>query len=190
MVGTTLLFSQAFIEGVRAFGFIVTPDEADDFMHLWRYNGWVIGVEPELLPVNEARAGQLADLIATTQGEPDEDARSLVHAFVESPRVTAGQDQDAQRQAERHVALGYGFTRSLLGDAMADALQVPRTSARFVLPGIRAVLGRMERVGRRVPGYDARLIRAGHGYWRQAIELGLAGRAARFMPPTRLEGLR
>ncbi len=190
MVATTLLFSQSFIEGVRAFGFIVTPAEADDFLHLWRYNGWVIGVEPELLPVNEDRATQLSDLIAMTQGDPDDDARALVHAFIESPRVTAGRGEDAQRQAARHVAIGYGFARSLLGDAMADALELPRTGTRFVLPSVRAVLGRMERVGRHVPGYDAKLIRTGHVYWQRAIDLGLAGKAAQFMPPARLEGQR
>lgn len=189
MVATTLLFSQAFLEGVRMFGFAVTAAEADDFLHLWRYNGWVIGVEPELLPTNEAQATRLADLIELTQGKPDDDARALVHSFVESPLHTAAADPKARAMAERQVTLGYGFTRSLLGDIMADDLALPRNAARYIVPGVRKVLGRMEHVGRRVPGYDARLIRAGHQYWNRTIELGLAGRMAQFMPPAELEGL-
>lgn len=190
MVGTTMLFSQAFLDGVRAVGFIVTPQEADDFIHLWRYNGWLIGVEPELLPTSEASAVRLSELIEMTQGEPDDDARMLVHSFIESPRYTADEDDPrAQALARRHIALGFGFTRSLLGEEMADALELPRTQTRLVLPGIRKVLSRMERIGRRVPGYDRRLAQAGRRYWNQAIELGLAGRVAQFMPPTRLDGL-
>lgn len=191
MVGTTMLFSLAFLEGVRAFGFIFTPQEVDDFLHLWRYNGWLIGVEPELLPTSEASAARLSDLIAMTQGQPDDDARMLVRSFIESPSYTVAEDDPkAQATARRHVALGFGFARSLLGEEMADALHLPRTPARFVLPGIHRVLSRVERVGRRVPGYDRRLAQAGRGYWQQTIELGLAGRMASFMPPTQLEGLR
>ena len=191
MVGTTLLFSHAFLEGVRAFGFVVTPDEADDFLHLWRYNGWLIGVEPELLPTSESSADRISGLIAMTQGQPDDDARMLVRSFIESPRFTADeQDPKARALARRHVALGFGFTRALLGEEMADALHLPRTPARLVLPGIHKVLSRLERVGRRVPGYDRKLAQSGRHYWEQAIELGLAGRIAQFMPPTRLEGLR
>ncbi|MGH1343633.1 MAG: oxygenase MpaB family protein [Nannocystales bacterium] len=191
MVGTTMLFSLAFLEGVRAFGFRFTAQEVDDFLHLWRYNGWLIGVEPELLPTNEAAAARISDLIAMTQGQPDDDARMLVRSFIESPSYAAAEDNPkAQALARRHVALGFGFTRSLLGDEMADALELPRTATRLVLPGIRKVLSRVDRVGRHLPGYDRQLARAGRRYWQQTIELGLAGRLAQFMPPAQLDGLR
>ncbi|MCR9162951.1 MAG: oxygenase MpaB family protein [Nannocystaceae bacterium] len=189
MAATTMLFSQAYLDGIRAFGFALTPTEVDDFLHLWRYNGWVIGVEPELLPISEDQAHRLADLVACTQGPPDDDARMLVRSFVESPLSAAGDDPKARALARRHVALGYGFTRSLLGEAMADALELPRTATRFVVPGMRQVVGRMESLGRRIPGYDAKLIRAGRRYWDRTIELALAGRIAQFMPPAELEGL-
>ncbi len=190
MVGTTLLFSLAFLDGVRAFGFRVTPREVDDFLHLWRYNGYLIGVEPELLPTDERRARRMAECIELTQGDPDDDARALVQALVESPLASvADGDAKARAAAKRQVAIGYGLTRSLLGDTMADKLQLPRTSARFVLPAIRRVVARVERVGRRSPAYDARCVAAGQQYWHRAIEMGLAGKPARFMPPTALEGL-
>lgn len=189
MVATTILFSQAYLEGIRAFGFAPTPAEAEDFLHLWRYNGWIIGVEPELLPSSEAQALRLADLISCTQGPPDDDARMLVRSFVESPMNVAGDDPKSRTIARRQVALGYGFTRRLLGDAMADALELPRTPTRFILPGVRPLLESMERLGRRVPGYDDTLIQAGRRYWDTTIELALAGRIAQFMPPAELEGL-
>ena len=189
MAGTTLLFSHAFVQGVRAFGFDVTPAEANDYLHLWRYNGYLIGVEPELLVDAEAHAERMADVIALTQGEPDDDARMLVHALVKSPLYTAGDDPDATRMAQRQVSLGYGFTRTLLGNAMADKLDLPKDAARFVLPAVRRLLSRAERVGRRVPGYDARMVSAGRSYWKTAIEMGLEGKPANFMPPMRLDGI-
>jgi len=190
MVGTTMLFSLAFLDGVRAFGFSFTPQEVDDFLHLWRYNGWLIGVEPELLPTSEAAAARISDLIAITQGQPDDDARMLVRSFIESPSyAVAENDPRAQATARRHVALGFGFARALLGEDMANALDLPRTPARFALPGIHRILSRVERVGRRLPGYDKKLAQAGRGYWQQTIELGLAGRMAQFMPPAQLQGL-
>ena len=76
-----------------------------------------------------------------------------------------------------------------LGDTMADDLGLPRNAARFIVPSAREGVSRMERVGRRVPGYDARLVRSGRRYWDRTIELGLAGRMAQFMPPMQLEGL-
>ncbi|MEM6292027.1 MAG: oxygenase MpaB family protein [Myxococcota bacterium] len=189
MAGTTLLFSHAFVQGVRAFGFDITPAEADDYLHLWRYNGYLIGVEHELLVHNEGQAERMADVIEMTQGQPDDDARMLVHALVKSPLYTAGDDPDAKRMAQRQVALGYGFTRTLLGDAMADDLKLPKDAARFVLPAVRRLLSRAERLGRRVPGYDARMVSAGRRYWKNAIELGLEGKPAQFMPPIRLDGI-
>lgn len=189
MVGTTLLFSLAFTEGVRAFGFEVTDEEVDDFLHLWRYNGYVIGIEPELLPATVAEGARIAEVIQMTQGDPDDDSRALVHALVHSPLYAAGDDADAVKVAHRQVALGYGFTRVLLGDSKADELDLPRDSTRFVLPAVARALRPIERVGRRVPGYDAKLIRAGHTYWEQAIALGLAGKSAEFIPPAMLAGL-
>ena len=45
MLATVILFSAALIEGLRQLGYGVTPDEAEDVIHLWRYAGRVMGVE-------------------------------------------------------------------------------------------------------------------------------------------------
>lgn len=186
MAATTLLFSLSFLDGVRACGFQITEQEAADYLHLWRYNGYVIGVEPELLCASEAQARRMSECIELTQHDPDADARSLVDALVESPLHQAGSDPEAQAMARRQVWLGYGFTRTLLGETMADKLDLPRTAARFVLPNVARVVSRIERIGRRIPGYDIRLTRLGQAYWATAIDQGLQGKRATFTPPARL----
>lgn len=41
MAATTLLFSLVVLEGLRRFGFALEPEEAERYMHLWRYVGFV-----------------------------------------------------------------------------------------------------------------------------------------------------
>lgn len=193
MAGTTLLFSGAFVEGVRQFGFEVDRREAEDYLMLWRLNGWLIGVEPALLPNDEREAMRLAEVIRITQADPDDDARKLVHAMIRSPLQTAPDDAKAQAMAARQVRLGWGFARAMLGEDMADKLELPKTPARHVVPAMAKVISRAEAVANKHASSRAAWrrawTRAGHRYWKMAIEQGLAGRPASFVPPTNLEGL-
>lgn len=185
MVGTQLLFSIAVLEGLRTFGFRITSDEAESYMHLWRYVSRIIGVDPELSVSSELEARLLADLIAMTQEPPDEDSRALVRALLDSPQTVA-KTPEARRRAERGTRIGEGLVRGLLGDAMADSLGVPRTSWRHVMEIGRAMTRATELARETVPGARAALIDSGHRYWERVVEIGLAGATAEFRPPERL----
>jgi hypothetical protein len=187
MLGTSLLFSQSFLEGVRQFGFTVTRQQADDYLHLWRYSGYLIGVAPELLPVTEPDADELADLILLTQGEPDEDSKTLVDALVHAPEVVAETDAD-RRRAKYQVALGYGLCRSLLGREIADKLDLPNTPWRRVVPTVAKVIAGLEPLRRLVPRVDRAYIRAGERYWDETVTVGLGGVPAAFKAPNVLRG--
>ncbi len=63
MAATILLFSLVFMVGVRKLGLETDPEEADSFMHLWRYGGHLMGVDPEILPTSEFDGWGLAQLI-------------------------------------------------------------------------------------------------------------------------------
>lgn len=176
MVATSLLFSIVFLDGIRAFGFPVTAQEAEDYIHLWRYSGWLMGVRDDLLPKSEPEARRMMSLIELTQGPPDEDARALARALLESPRRT----MPNPRQAEFHVSLGTGMCRALLGDELADGLGLNRNAWRFVVPTVR--------LARRVlPSLPPKLQEAmGKRYWKRNVETGLAGAPAAFQLPARL----
>ena len=187
MLGTSLLFSQSFIEGVRQFGFAVSRREADDYLHLWRYSGHIIGVTPELLPVSEPDADVLADLILMTQGEPDDDSKALVEALVRSPEG-APDSAEHPRRVQRQVALGYGFCRTLLGAELADQLDLPVTRWRHVIPAVSQVVSRLEPFRRLIPRIDRAYVDAGRRYWNETVALGLGGIPAAFAAPGRLRG--
>src|SRR5690349_17142302 len=82
MLATMLLFSEVYIEGLRVFGFSISDEEAEDWIHLWRLVAWVMGTEEALLPGNYAEATVLRELIQHTQGPPDTDSRELAAALL------------------------------------------------------------------------------------------------------------
>lgn len=164
MVAATLLFSTEFVAGLRLLGFAIDDDEADAFLQLWRYDGYVMGVEPELLPASAREAERITGCIELTQGPPDEDARRLVRALVEAPLATAKTPQ-ALRHAQIQVRIGNDMVRLMLGDDRADRLGVPRHATRHLVPALRTGVATFERLAAVVPGQRARSVAAGHRYW-------------------------
>ncbi len=185
MAGTTLLFSASVLEGLRTFGVKMTREESESYIALWRYVGRVIGVDHGILPMSEQDAFQLAELIACTMGEPDDDSRALVKALFEYPLEMAR--TDAQRLlAERQVAFGYGVGRGLIGDELADKLALPKNAWRFSVPMVRRVVVTAENVRIRSGWADRTAYVTGVRYWDKVVELGLAGATAEFGLPERL----
>lgn len=183
MAGTTLLFSLVLVDGLRKLGMQVSPEEGEAYMHLWRWVGWLIGVDPELLPTGEADATRFAELVAATQGPPDDDARVLTEVLLTSPRQVAKTPAE-RRMAERRVAFGTAMCRELLGQETADALAVPETRIRYALPVVRRIVAGVEAVQRRIPRASDRAILAGNRYWDRVVALGLESGAYDFALPS------
>ena len=185
MAGTTLLFSIAILDGLRKLGVRIGSEEAERYIHLWRWVGRVIGVDPELLPVSEPDAMRLADLIEATMGPPDQDSRDLTKALFDAAwdgAVTPKQRRDAARK----VLFGTTLCRELVGDEMADALRVPRNTFRFAMPMVRRLVSGVERFTRAVPFAERGAIAAGAHYWDRVVEIGLQGATYEFTLPSRL----
>ena len=187
MLATILLFSNVFIDGIRLLGVHVTPDEADDYQHLFRWVGELIGVSPELLPGGHAEATRLSSFILLTQGPPDDDSRELVSALLDGPLRGAKTARERKR-AERQVAISRGLCRSLIGDELADALGLRRDSHRHWALGVRATLRLLESARRSVPGLNDFVHAIGSRYWEFTVNQGLGGVPARYELPERLSG--
>ena len=185
MSATTLLFSLAVIEGLRALGFHIDPDEAERAMALWRYVGWVIGCDRELTPGSVFEARQLADLIQATQGPPDEDSRSLTAAALDA-RLAVARTAREQRLGHAAREIGGALVYGLLGEPMAQSLGVPRSALRGVVPFIRSVNAAAEPLRKRIPAAHRAAVEHGYRYWSRVVEVGLADAAAEFRPPDRL----
>jgi hypothetical protein len=185
MAGTTLLFSCSIIDGLRKLGMRIDPDEAERYVHLWRWVGRVIGVDEDVLPASEGEGMRLADLIFLTMGDPDDDSRELTRALFES--VYEGCRTPAERKrAERNVVFGEVVCRELIGDDLADKLGVRRTTLRHALPMMKRFVRMGERVTKAVPFGERGAVAVGTLYWDRVVEIGLQGATYDFALPTRL----
>ena len=189
MLATILLFSSVFIDGIRVLGVHVTRDEADDYQHLFRWVGELIGVAPELLPATHAEATRLSSFILLTQGPPDDDSRELVSALLEGPLRLATTARE-RRRAERQVAIARGLCRSLIGDELADALGLRRDGHRHWALGVRTTLRLLESARRGVPRLNDWVQMLGSRYWEFTVNQGLRGVPARYELPERLSSAR
>lgn len=187
MLATILLFSNVFIDGIRLLGVHVSSQEADDYQHLFRWVGVLIGVDSRLLPATHAEATRLAEFVLLTQGEPDDDSRELVSALLEGPLQLAKTPRQ-RRRAEAQIAVSHGLCRSLIGDELADALGVRRNRHRYLALGVRSTLRVLESARRSVPLVNDLVQLLGSRYWDATVERGLGGVPARYELPVRLAG--
>jgi len=188
MAGTTLLFSIALIDGLRTLGARVPREAADDYLHLWRVIGRLMGVDEEILPTCEADAFALADVIAATQEPPDEDARKLTHALLRTPIETARSGLE-KLTAPSRAAFGAAVTRMLLGDALSDELALEKNGFRHLLPALRTVTRARDLLHALSPSKRAEAEAAGARYWRHVVSKSLEGSPADFHPPSDLRAV-
>lgn len=168
MLGTVHLFGLILVEGLEKLGVRPTAREADDYVALWRYIGYLLGVDQELLPASRAEAERTYGFIELTQGEPDDDARKLTEIFLNAP-AEAPEDGDHASAARPNVAVGYALARELLGDERADQLGIPRTPLQLALPVIRTFVKRLNRLRQREFGSEL-AAEYGERYWEWVLE--------------------
>ena len=185
MAGTTLLFSLAVVDGLRSLGARIPREESDDFIHLWRIIGRLMGVDPELLPTCEADAVALAELIAATQAPPDDDARALTRALLRVPYEEASTEFE-RLLARPRAALGAAITRHFLGDELACQLGIDDGGLRRLLPLMRGLTRLRELTHSLSPSRRERAAEDGLRYWQRVTRRALRGRPTEFAPPEAL----
>jgi len=182
-LGTLLLFSTIVLTGLEQLGLHVTREDAESYIQLWRYSGHLMGVDPELIPTSRLEAVSLVELIAATQGEPDDDSRALTRSLLEAPLLAAKTPAE-RRNAQRLYQFSVGMCRELLGPEVADRLAVPKVSWTLMLPFIRRLVSGVDRIRESVPYAEARALLAGTRYWERVVALGLAQATMDFGLPT------
>jgi hypothetical protein len=175
LAGTVLLFSSKLLEGLRALGVEVPPDEEDATLHLWRLVGRVMGVDEELLATSPSEARALWAMLEATQGPPDRDSRALTHAL-----ILDGAERGAPPAA---IDFAYALTRHLIGPRYADALELPHSRWDLAPRVLERVIDRVGRAALRVPGVRDQALRLGARYWRRTVELRFGPDEVRFELP-------
>jgi hypothetical protein len=181
-LGTSLLFSIQVLEGLRHLGMRIPPEAASAYMQLWKWSGWLIGLDPELLVSTEAEGARISDVLTATMAGPDDDSRNLTRALLDAP-VQVAKSRREKQNAKRLRVFSTAMCRELIGDARADALHLPRTTWRYTVPFLRRLVSSVELVRETVPFGDVPVVWAGTRYWDRVVEIGLAGATAEFGLP-------
>jgi hypothetical protein len=184
MAGTNLMFSVGVLDGLSRLGYRFNQVEREALVHLWRYAGYLLGVDLELLIADEVEGNRLLDLMFAFEPAPDDDSRALVDALMQTSFEYV-RGFKAGRCCS--VNLCYGMSQALIGDEHAAALGYPKTKWRWLVPAVRPATWLVETA--RI--YSSRVQElatvAGPKAFRHLLsERGLKGRTGEFVIPRKL----
>ncbi|GAA4890701.1 oxygenase MpaB family protein [Actinomycetospora straminea] len=111
------LFSSTGLLGARALGWLVTPAESHAVMHLWRYTGWLMGVDEDWLFTTEREQNHFLHHVLLVQDDVTPAGPALAGALVDGQRAMASSPWRGELR-RRHVL---GLLRWFLGrEALRD----------------------------------------------------------------------
>lgn len=185
MIATNILFSSVYLTGLRILGLQISDRESQGVMHLWRYIGWLMGIDEALLPENEEQGMRMAWLAGVTQPGADADSRLLGQALMNVPL------ERAETPVEKGLAwfemqLRSGFTRIVLGDKAGDDLGLPDSILKYTVAFTAPAVFALETLRRLLPGATDVAIRLGDAWQRRMVERPLGGKMPAFVPPQQL----
>lgn len=183
MAGTVVEFSLLVLAGARKLGFHFSKEEAEAVVHLWRYCGYVNGVDERLLRhfASEADGVRFAKMVDSVQPGADADSVALAAAL----RAVPGQMATTpfEKRMSRFITKYHdGLTRAFNGDEIADALKIPNRRWKLSLHPTRAVVRSMELARRVVPGATRLAAQWGNRAVRADVNRMLAGAEPEFRP--------
>ncbi|MDN5717859.1 MAG: DUF2236 domain-containing protein [Janibacter sp.] len=119
------LFSGAAIIGCRALGRLVPREDSRAIMHLWRYVGWLLGVDEDWLTDSEREQHRFNAHIVLAQGPPTPNGAVLSQPLVDGLRDerTGGLLQRARGVWARERILS--LARPMLGAQSLRDLELP-----------------------------------------------------------------
>lgn len=142
----TAAFSGLLLQRAAMLGVTLTAEERASFMMIWRYSGWLMGVDPELLFTDQEEALRIHRIGTLCEPPPDLESILLANGLINSAPIVAGiADPKARKALTTRI---YTISRALIGDALADRLRYPK-SHRLSGMGALALLrwtNRMERL--------------------------------------------
>lgn len=156
IAGTLMLFSLATIAGCQAVGMRFSQREKDSVYHLWRYVGYVIGLDSEIIPADETDTWRLLWLQADYEFLPDADSRILSKALIKAmgPIQGVGGD-DLRSRLVRRIITRYSasYSRLILGKTNSTYLDMPYSGPFMAAVVATAAINTVLEVPRRlIPG--------------------------------------
>lgn len=141
LAGTLMTFSLQIVLGMKRFGIVVTPVEAEAYLHTWKVVGHMMGLDEALMPANMAEAADLATTIFERQKQSSAAGTELTGALLDFMKA-----QLPRRWLDSFPAT---LIRQSIDSDVADLLEVPQADWTLALFKLEEVvfraLGRFNR---------------------------------------------
>ena len=184
MAGTNLMFSVGVLDGLSRLGYRFTHSEREALVHLWRYAGYLLGIDEELLAIDESKGQSLLQRIFDFEPVPDDDSRALVNALMYTSFEYVSNFKVGRLCS---VKLVYGMSRTLIGESRSSALGYPSTAWRWLIPMVRPATRLIETARIFSTRVQQLATVAGPKAFRHLLsDRGLKGRTGDFPIPRRL----
>lgn len=183
MMGTVIEFSLLVLAGARKMGFHFADEESEAVVQLWRYCGYVSGVDDWLLDqLRDETAGvRFATMVDKITPGPDHDSVALAQALRRVPKQMAR--SRIQRRLSGFVTRYHdGLTWAFNGAGVANSLRIPNAHWRYAIYPTRAFIGAAELARRVLPGANVWATRLGNRMVRDEVERMLGGVEPAFTP--------
>ena len=176
MAFTLLIFDISTLRGAQRMGLEITPQQRQDHHHLWRYAGFLLGVDDSLLPASAAEAEALHETIGGRQRNDPTDGRSLATGLIDA---LAGRGPFF---LPRPALLA--LCHRLLGPGLSEHLGLrPAPRWRLAWQGSAPLLNAVQRAEARSAVVGDSLYRVGMQWGIWALRQGLGDAPARFGVP-------
>jgi hypothetical protein len=119
LLGAMLIFSVQVIDGMRRIGVSVTDTEAEDYYHVWRVAGAVLGIRPDAMPETLLEAEELSASLVRASYAPSPEGVELTRNLIELyEKFVPGKAFDGVVAA---------MVRQVVDEEVADWLEVPHS---------------------------------------------------------------
>jgi hypothetical protein len=155
---TWLDFTLVPFRALAQLGFDFTEAELRDLYALWRYVGYLLGIDPIFYRDvhDHDQAEELLDLLEMTDEPPDENSRALIAATMEFTVATLMHALHTPPALARD--LGHALARYIQGDERADVLGIDRPEVLHLMPLIVHDNQATRRLHRLEPGAWERML--------------------------------
>ena len=141
LLGTLMAFSHIVLRDLRKLGVKLSEQEAADFIYFWRVVGELLGIRGDVLPDTPEEAQELADAIARRHHGPSPEGIQMTKALLDMhAELIPGELFDGVIPA---------MVRHLVGDQIADWLEIPRSRWSTVVRHKQKIGGLLDSVQRK-----------------------------------------
>lgn len=177
-LATNVAFSMLMILGCKMLGWRFDDDDIEAVLHLWRYAGYLMGDNYQLLPQTKQEGVNWLYMVAlASRINPDEDSLELAGSYLEAFREVPG--------SAPYKLFVYWLHRTYSGffipGDIRKALKLPTTYGLKLLPALQAPLvWSLDWLSRRWPALDKKLRNVGRGGQHYIVSSRLQGREVDF----------